>query len=172
MTAPSTTGDAHLQSAVAAKFANLADLLAVASDARWHDPRGAGGGRRRGGERLAMARRARPTLRCLREDLGQAIPPAGTPLDEVPHPLLAKASERFADDGTPRERIASADDQVLFKVKVQRCRDAVEQARGAQLDCQAEEARETKHQDRQPRELLYAIAGRFSRCGGGHVFLR
>ncbi len=48
-----------------------------------------------------MAGRARPTLRCLREDLGQAVPPADTPLDEVPHPLLAKASERFADDGTP-----------------------------------------------------------------------
>ena len=60
-----------------------------------------------------MARRARPTLRCLREDLGRAVPPADTPLDEVPHPLLAKARERFADDGAPRERIASVDDQVL-----------------------------------------------------------
>ena len=46
-------------------------------------------------------------------------------LDEVPHPLLAKASERFADEGTARERIASVDDQVLFKVKVQRWRGAV-----------------------------------------------
>ena len=43
---------------------------------------------------------------------------------QVPHPLLAKASERFADDGTPRERIASVDDQILFKVKVQRWRGA------------------------------------------------
>lgn len=57
-----------------------------------------------------MAGRARPTLRCLREDLGQAIPPADTALDEVAHPLLAKASERFADEGTPRERIASVDE--------------------------------------------------------------
>ena len=65
-----------------------------------------------------MAGRARPTLRCLREDLGQAVPPADTPLDDVPHPLLAKASERFADDATPHERITSIDDQVLFKVKV------------------------------------------------------
>ena len=39
--------------------------------------------------------------------------------------MLAKASERFADDGTPRERIASVDDRVLFKVKVQRWRGAV-----------------------------------------------
>jgi hypothetical protein len=48
------------------------------------------------------------------------MPPSDTPLDEVPHPLLAKASERFAEDDTPQERIASIDDQVLFKVKVQR----------------------------------------------------
>lgn len=72
-----------------------------------------------------MAGQARPTLRCLREDLGQTVPPADTPLDEVPHPLLAKATERFADESTPRERIASVDDQVLFKVKVQRWRGAV-----------------------------------------------
>jgi len=52
---------------------------------------------------------------CLREDLGQPIPRADTPLDEVPHPLLEKASERFADDSTPHERIASVDDHVLFK---------------------------------------------------------
>jgi hypothetical protein len=61
---------------------------------------------------------------CLREGSGQAVPPAGAPLGEVPHRLLAKASARFADDGAPRERIASVDDQVLFKVKVQRRRGA------------------------------------------------
>ncbi|HEX3956656.1 MAG TPA: hypothetical protein VHZ03_08490 [Trebonia sp.] len=72
-----------------------------------------------------MTQRARATLRCLREDLGRAIPRADTALDEVAHPLLAKASERFADDSTPQERIASVDDQVLFKVKVQRWRGAV-----------------------------------------------
>jgi hypothetical protein len=74
-----------------------------------------------------MARRARPTLRCLREDLGQAVPPADTPLDEVPHPLLAKASER----------IASIDDQVLFKVKAQRWRGAA---------CMADDARRRRLQ--------------------------
>jgi hypothetical protein len=42
-----------------------------------------------------------------------------------PHPLLAKAAERFADDETPQERISAIDDQVLFKVKVQRWRGAV-----------------------------------------------
>src|SRR5450756_861314 len=72
-----------------------------------------------------MAERARPTLRCLREDLGLAVPRVDVPLDETAHPLLAKAAERFADDRTPQERIVAIDDQVLFKVKVQRWRDAV-----------------------------------------------
>jgi hypothetical protein len=51
-----------------------------------------------------MAGRARPTLRCLREDLALAVPRADTPLEDVSHPLLAKATERFADDQTPHER--------------------------------------------------------------------
>jgi hypothetical protein len=72
-----------------------------------------------------MAGHARPTLRCLRDDLGLAVPHADILLEEVSHPLLAKATERFADDETSQERIAAIDDQVLFKVKVQRWRGAV-----------------------------------------------
>lgn len=64
-------------------------------------------------------------MRCLREDLGVAAPAADTPLEEVSHPLLAKAAEYFADDQASRERIVSIDDRVLFKVKVQRWRGAV-----------------------------------------------
>src|ERR1022692_4846708 len=67
----------------------------------------------------------RPTMRCLREDLVLPVPRVDTPLDEITHPLLAKASERFADDQTPQERISAIDDQVLFKVKIQRWRGAV-----------------------------------------------
>jgi len=72
-----------------------------------------------------MARLARPTLRCLREDLALSVPRADTPLEEISHPLLAKATERFADDQTPHERIAAIDDEVLFKVKAQRWRRAI-----------------------------------------------
>jgi len=72
-----------------------------------------------------MAGRVRPTMRCLREDLEVAVPTANTPLEEISHPLLAKAAEYFADDQAPRERIVSIDDRVLFKVKVQRWRGAV-----------------------------------------------
>jgi hypothetical protein len=72
-----------------------------------------------------VAERARPTLRCLREDLALPVPRVDTPLEEITHPLLVKATERFADEGTPQERISAIDDQVLFKVKVQRWRGAV-----------------------------------------------
>jgi hypothetical protein len=72
-----------------------------------------------------MAELATPTLRCLREGLALAFPRADTPLEEISHPLLAKATERFADDQTPHERIAAIDDEVLFKVKAQRWRGAI-----------------------------------------------
>ncbi|BCY05494.1 hypothetical protein [Actinoplanes sp. L3-i22] len=67
----------------------------------------------------------RPTIRCLREDLRLPIPSARVPLDQVAHPLIAKAVEKFADPATPHERIRSIDDVVLFKVKVERWRGAV-----------------------------------------------
>jgi hypothetical protein len=71
-----------------------------------------------------VTRRARPTLRCLREDLSLPLPHVDIPLDEITHPLLAKVAERFADDQTPQERISAIDDEVLFKVKIQRWRGA------------------------------------------------
>nr|WP_134010939.1 hypothetical protein [Streptomyces sp. 846.5] len=46
-------------------------------------------------------------------------------MDEIDHPLIAKAQEQFADPCTPHERIAAVDDQVLFKVKVGRWCGAV-----------------------------------------------
>jgi hypothetical protein len=67
----------------------------------------------------------RPTLRCLREDLKVPLPPVNRPLDEVAHPLLDKANEHFANGSGGRERIRAVDDQVLYKVKVQRWRGAV-----------------------------------------------
>lgn len=70
-------------------------------------------------------RTLRPTLRCLREDLRLSVPPVTRPLDEVEHPLLAKAATRFADADIKHERIRAIDDHVFFKVKVQRWRGAV-----------------------------------------------
>ncbi|MBP2339251.1 hypothetical protein JOF41_005429 [Saccharothrix coeruleofusca] len=67
----------------------------------------------------------RPTLRCLREDLGVPLPPIDDPLDEIDHPLVRKANEQFASRTGPRERIRAIDDEVVFKVKAQRWRGAV-----------------------------------------------
>ena len=53
------------------------------------------------------------------------LPAANHPLDELEHPLLAKAAASFAEPGIPHERIRAVDDQVLLKVKVQRWRGAV-----------------------------------------------
>lgn len=72
-----------------------------------------------------MSDAARPTLRCLTEDLRLPIPPAEEPLDEIDHPLLAKVREQFANRHTAHERIRAIDDEVVFKVKVQRWRGAV-----------------------------------------------
>jgi hypothetical protein len=47
------------------------------------------------------------------------------PLDEINHPLIAKTNEQFAGPATSRTRIAAVDDNVLFKVKVNRHRGAV-----------------------------------------------
>lgn len=66
--------------------------------------------------------RVRPTLRVLKEDLRIPIPSARVALEDVGHPLLDKASAQFADADGMRERIRAVDDQVLFKVKVQRWR--------------------------------------------------
>ncbi|MEU0572111.1 hypothetical protein ABZ297_42850 [Nonomuraea sp. NPDC005983] len=67
----------------------------------------------------------RPTIRCLRGDLGIVkLPPARITLDELDHPLIRKASAQFAGDSA-RERIAAVDDNILFKVKIQRWRGAV-----------------------------------------------
>lgn len=67
----------------------------------------------------------RPTLRCLREDLGLEVPPINDPLNEIDHPLIRKANDQFAAATGPRERILAIDDAIMFKVKVQRWRGAI-----------------------------------------------
>lgn len=69
--------------------------------------------------------RLRPTPRVLRQDLKLPIPPITVPLDEIAHPLVAKAAERFADPDAGHERIRSIGDEVLFETRVQRRRGAV-----------------------------------------------
>lgn len=67
---------------------------------------------------------ARPTLRCLEEDLGEKLPPLGTPLHAVQHPLVVKARSQFAV-ARDHERILELDDRIWWKVKILRWRGAV-----------------------------------------------
>jgi hypothetical protein len=52
-------------------------------------------------------------LRCLREDLGLSIPRVGVPLEEVAHPLLAKASERFVGEQAMPERAVAPEELLM-----------------------------------------------------------
>lgn len=68
----------------------------------------------------------RPTVRCVKDDLGfQKLPPATEPLDRLDHPALKKAHDVCRDDPPTSERIVSVDDEVLWKVKIARWRGAV-----------------------------------------------
>ena len=68
----------------------------------------------------------RPTIRCLREDLGDAkLPPATVALHDLDHVVIRKANSIFPTEDAPGERIAAIDDNVFFKVKVERWRGAV-----------------------------------------------
>jgi hypothetical protein len=68
---------------------------------------------------------ARPTLRVLRYDLHLPVPPIDELLEEIDHPLLTKARDQFAVDDAAHERIRAIDDEVVWKVKIQRWRGAV-----------------------------------------------
>ena len=68
---------------------------------------------------------ARPTLRCLLDDLKLALPTLDVPLDEIDHPIIHKATQLFTTSDVAHERIRAIDDHILFKVKVRRWRGAV-----------------------------------------------
>jgi hypothetical protein len=70
-------------------------------------------------------RAARPTLRVLKCDLHLPVPPIGELLEDIDHPLLAKARDQFAVDDAAHERIRAIDNEVVWKVKIRRWRGAV-----------------------------------------------
>jgi hypothetical protein len=63
-----------------------------------------------------VAERARPTLRCLHEDLELAVPRVDVPLEDVAHPLLVKAAERFAGEQAPQKRMVAIVDRIRREV--------------------------------------------------------
>lgn len=83
-----------------------------------------------------MARKSagvRPTRRCLR-DLAIPTPDLGTPLDELPDPVVvaAQAIPEVREAGGA-ERVLSLSDRVWFKVKTGNQRAVVTELRGADL---------------------------------------
>jgi hypothetical protein len=75
---------------------------------------------------VSPARAPRPTIRCLKEDLGFAkLPPATEPLDQADHVLVGKAREVCRTDPPAGEPISEIDDRVLWKVKIGRWRGAL-----------------------------------------------
>ncbi len=68
----------------------------------------------------------RPTVRCVREDLGYPkLPSATSPLDRLDAPVLRNAQEVRRTDPPATGRIVSIDDRVLWKVRIERWRGAV-----------------------------------------------
>jgi len=68
----------------------------------------------------------RPTVRCLRDDLGFAkLPPATQPLDEIDHVLVGKARDLCRTDPPASEPIREIDDRRFWKVKIERWRGAL-----------------------------------------------
>jgi hypothetical protein len=67
----------------------------------------------------------RPTLRTLTDDLRLPLPPIDELLEEISHPLLTKARAKFSAPEGTHERIRAIDDEIVWKVKVQRWRGAV-----------------------------------------------
>lgn len=68
----------------------------------------------------------RPTLRCVREDLGyKKLPPVSQQLDKLGDVVLTKSGEvaRSAPQGT--ERVVELDDRIFWKVKIDRWRGAL-----------------------------------------------
>ena len=86
-------------------------------------------------------RRARPTLRLLKEDLNSEWENPGPkraleegnysslhPLSELPHPLIRKAADAFGEnenEDAPREKIRSATKAVVWKIRYEQWRGAV-----------------------------------------------
>lgn len=68
----------------------------------------------------------RPTLRCLREDLGyKKLPPATQYLDELSDVIVSKASQVTRAVPDVGERVVELDDRMFWKVKIDRWRGAL-----------------------------------------------
>jgi hypothetical protein len=70
------------------------------------------------------ARRARPTIRCLTDDLGVELPGLDVDLGEVDHPLLAELRRVARESPTGQKRILSIDSPLVYRIRVSSHRGA------------------------------------------------
>lgn len=62
-------------------------------------------------------RRARPTIRCLIEDLGMDLPPEEIDLGRVDHPLIAETARLAPGSPQGQKRILAIDEPLVFRLR-------------------------------------------------------
>ena len=84
-----------------------------------------------------MNRRARPTLRCLTEDLGLGIPGLGDDLGGLDHPWIAELRRIAPRSPQGQKRILSIAQPLVYRLRVSSARGVTwvdEEARSRALD--------------------------------------
>lgn len=72
----------------------------------------------------APDRRTRVTLRCLREDLGLAVPPVEVDLGRLDHPLVVEARRVAPTAPRVQKRVLSIDHPLVYRLRHRRWRGA------------------------------------------------
>jgi hypothetical protein len=72
----------------------------------------------------SVNRRARPTLRCLTEDLGLDVPGLGVDLGEADHPWLAELRRMAPRSPQGQKRILSIAEPLVYRLRVSSARGA------------------------------------------------
>ena len=73
---------------------------------------------------MANTRRSRPTLRCLSDDLGVALPGLDADLGELEHPLLDELRRVAPTSPVGQKRILSIDHPLVYRIRVSSARGA------------------------------------------------
>jgi len=73
---------------------------------------------------MPYSRRARPTIRCLVDDLGLDLPDLDVDLGEIDHPLLAEVRRRTPTSPRSQKRILAIDPPLVYRARVSDYRGA------------------------------------------------
>jgi hypothetical protein len=73
---------------------------------------------------MSMNRRARPTLRCLTEDLGLGVPGLGVDLGDIGHPWIAELRRIAPRSPEGQKRILAISQPLVYRLRVSSARGA------------------------------------------------